>query len=268
MSGAAKAKLKRVARYLKGRQRCVLNFPWVGKLDDVIHVAVDADWARDPKTKCSTSGGVLAIGPCFTVRHWSVTQATVSLSSAESEAKAITEGCIEALCVKHLLEHQTARPFDIEVWTDSSSANAFMQRLGPGRRAKHLEVQTMWVQQLNKIGLISLNKLNTLENVADLLTRHVPRAVLDKLAGENSKVSRVHEHQSELLGSAVERLLVFDDGEIESLEDDVHSFVDNVSSHDSRFEAGCWDEHLVTTIVTPTTLSPIELCDSLATVLG
>ena len=39
--------------------------------------------------------------------------------------------------------------------------------------------------------------------------------------------------------AAIERLLVFDDGENESLEDDVHSFVDNVSSHDSRFEAVC-----------------------------
>ena len=128
-----------------------------------------------PKTTCSTSGGVLAIGPCFTVRHWSVTQATVSQSSAKSEAKVITKSCIEALYVKHLLEHQTA-------WTDGSSAKAVVQRLGPGRRAKHLEVQTMSVQQLNKIGLITLNKLNTLENVADLLTKHVPRAVLDKLA--------------------------------------------------------------------------------------
>ena len=111
---ASKTKLKRIARYLKGRQRCVLNFPWVGKLDDVIHVTVDADGAGDPKTRCSTSGGVLAIGPCFTVRHWSVTQATVSLSSAESEAKAITKGCIEASYVKHLLEHQTARPFKLK----------------------------------------------------------------------------------------------------------------------------------------------------------
>ena len=34
----SKTKLKRIARYLKGRQRCVLDFPWVGKLDDVIHV--------------------------------------------------------------------------------------------------------------------------------------------------------------------------------------------------------------------------------------
>ncbi len=77
----------------------------------------------------------------------------------------------------------------IELWTDSSSAKAILQRLGPGRRAKHLEVQTMWVQQLNKIGLISLNKLNTLENVADLLTKNVPRAVLDKLAGMMGYIS-------------------------------------------------------------------------------
>ena len=47
----SKTKLKRIARYLKGRQRCVLNFLWVGKLGDVIHVTVDADWAGDPKDK-------------------------------------------------------------------------------------------------------------------------------------------------------------------------------------------------------------------------
>ena len=136
----------------------------MGKLDDVIHVTVDAHWAGDPKTRCSTSR-VLAIGPCFTVRHWSVTQATVLLSSAESEAKAITEGCIASLYAKHLQEHQTAQPFKIEVWTDSSSAKAIMQRLGPGWRCRRC--------------------------------------------------------------GAVERL--FDDGENESLEDDVHSSVDKTS---------------------------------------
>ena len=41
---ASKTKLKRIARYLKGRQRCVLNFPWVGKLDDVIRVTVVVCW--------------------------------------------------------------------------------------------------------------------------------------------------------------------------------------------------------------------------------
>ena len=207
----------------------LLTFRWVAKLEDVIHVTVDADWAGDPKRRFSTSGGVMAIGPCFTVRHWSVTQATVSLSSAVSEAKAITKSCIEALYVKHLMEHQTARTFKIEVWTGSSSAKAITQRLGPGRRAKHLEVQTMWVQQLNKLGLISMNKPGTLENVANLLTKHVPRAVLDKLAGmmgctflgeETQKFQEytsINQNYWNQRIAPVERLPVFDDGENESL---------------------------------------------------
>ena len=221
---ASKNKFSRESRVTsKGRQRCVLNFPWVGKLDDVIHVTVDADWAGDPKTRWSTSGGVLAFGPCFTIRHWSVTQATVSLSSAESEAKASTKGCIEALYVKHLLEHQTARPFKIELWTDSSSAKAIMQRLGPGRA----EPNTWRCRRcgLAKIGLISRNKLNTLENVADLLTKHVARAVLDKLEGmmgftfPDEETQKFQEYTSinqnywDQKLAAIERLPVFDDGE-------------------------------------------------------
>ena len=137
--------------------------------------------------------------------------------------------------------HQTARTFKIEVWTDSSSAKAIIQRLGPGRREKHLEVQTMWVQQLARIGLISLNKLNTLENVADLLTKHVPRAVLDKLAGmmghsfpdEETAKFQAYENIDQNFWSqksaTVEKLPVFDDGDNEELENDVRSFVDKTT---------------------------------------
>ena len=180
-------------------------------------------------------------GPRFTVRHWSVIEATVSLSSAESEAKAITKGCVEALYLKHLREHQTARSFKIEVWTDSSSAKAIMQRLGPGRRAKHLERCrrcgfNSWLRSVN-----SVNKLNTLENVADLLTKYVPRAVLDKLAGmmgctflgeETAKFQEytsINQNYWNQRVAAVERLPVFGDGENDSLEDDVHSFVDKTT---------------------------------------
>ena len=75
------------------------------------------------------------------------------------------------------------RTFKIAIGTDSSSAKAIMQRLEPGRGAKHLEIHTLRVQQLVKIGLVSFNKVDSLENVADVLLKHVPRAVLDKLAG-------------------------------------------------------------------------------------
>ena len=99
----------------------------------------------------------------------------------------------------------------------------------------------MWVQQSNKLGLISLNKLGTLENKADLLTKHVPRAVLDKLAGmmgysfpgeETAKFqaySSIDQSYWNQKLAATEQLPIFDDGHNEALEHDVHSFVDKTT---------------------------------------
>ena len=80
----------------------------------------------------------------------------------------------------------------------------------------------------------------------------MPEGVLDKLAGmmgytfldeetQNfQEYTSINQNYWDQKPAAIERLPVFDDGENESLEDDVHSFVDkNVSSHDSLFEAGC-----------------------------
>ena len=78
---------------------------------------------------------------------------------------------------------------------------------------------------------------------ADLLTKHVPRAVLDKLAGmmgytlpgeetlKFPEYTSINQKYWDQKLAAIERLplLVFDDGENESLEDDVHSFVDKTS---------------------------------------
>ena len=99
----------------------------------------------------------------------------------------------------------------------------------------------MWVQQLNKLGLISLNELGTLENVTDMMTKHVPRGVLDKLAGmigysfhgeETARVSGVLERWAELLEpelTTMENLPIFDEEDNEELEHDVRSFVDKTT---------------------------------------
>ena len=71
-----------------------------------------------------------------------------------------------------------------------------MHRLGPGRRAKHLEVQALRVQQLAKVGLISLNKLKTKGNVADLLTKQVPRGSTRQVGWNDGLHSLVKEVQS------------------------------------------------------------------------
>ena len=48
---ASQTKLMRIARYLKERQRFVLNFLWVTQLEGRIHVTVDANWAGGPKDR-------------------------------------------------------------------------------------------------------------------------------------------------------------------------------------------------------------------------
>ena len=99
----------------------------------------------------------------------------------------------------------------------------------------------MWVQQLNKLGLISMNKLGTLENVADMMTKHVPRGVLDKLAGmmgysfSREETAKFQEYSSIEQSywnqklTTMENLPIFDDGDNEELEHDVHSFVDKTT---------------------------------------
>ena len=118
------------------------------------------------------------------LKHWTSTQKTISLSSAEAEAKAITKGVVEGIYAQQLFEQQGFGKLQVQVYTDSTGAKAISKRLGPGKRAKHLEVQTYWVQQVQREGLINTLKIGTAENCADVLTKYVPRSVLDYLCGK------------------------------------------------------------------------------------
>ena len=81
-------KLKRLVRYL-------LRFPrllWTFKRDecetDTVDAFSDSDWAGCVRTRRSTSGGVVTVGRSA-IKHWSLTQATVALSSGEAEYLAL-----------------------------------------------------------------------------------------------------------------------------------------------------------------------------------
>ena len=74
--------VKRLGRYLKGRQRLVYHYPW----QTVTHIDVysDTDWAGCPKTRKSTSGGCVMLGKHL-IKPWSSTQTSLALSSGEAE---------------------------------------------------------------------------------------------------------------------------------------------------------------------------------------
>ena len=116
-----------------------------------------------------------------------------------------------------------------------------MQRVGPGRRAKHLggadDVGSTVEQDRSHLA----EQIEYDKNVADLLT---------KLESYNS-FSNINQNYWDQKLATVERLPVFDDRENESFDDDVHSIVDTTSHLTTAVLRRC-DEHPITTILTQT----------------
>lgn len=142
----------------------------------------DADWAGCKVTRRSTSGGFVKVGP-HNVKHWSRIQQCVSLSSAEAELYALVKCATEAIGIQTLLA-DWGISVGIRLYTDASAAKSILMRQGIGR-TKHIDVQSLWLQERVAGGELTVEKIPRERNGADLLThhwrpeeglRHLPRA--------------------------------------------------------------------------------------------
>ena len=106
-----------------------------------IKIYTDSDWGGEPKTRRSTSGGVLCYEG-FVIKTWSKLQSTIALSSVEAEFKAMTKGVQEALALRTMLL-EMGIDATIQVFTDSSAAKASAEKPGIG---------FMWL--MNKLQLL------------------------------------------------------------------------------------------------------------------
>ena len=59
---------------------------------------------------------------------------------------------------------------EVEVWIDSSSALALSHKTGLGK-AKHIQIQDLWIQDAVKQGRIRLKKVQGEHSWADLMTK-------------------------------------------------------------------------------------------------
>ncbi len=71
----------------------------------------------------------------------------------------------------------------LRISTDPSAAKRIGSRKGVGK-VRHLDVRELWLRERVSRGDTVLRKVPGVENLADILTKHVPRSCLDKhLAG-------------------------------------------------------------------------------------
>ena len=179
-------RVKHILRYLHGTKRykftieptTTLRANTNNILDLDVHV--DADRAECPTTRKSTSGfNIIFFG---TTVAFGSTQATIALSSAESELYAICTGVNEGLHLRNFrLETNICSKLNLRIHTDSTAGKSIATRQGTSKRAKHLDLKFLYTQDLIKHDIIRILKINTLHNSSDLFTKYISKETLQRL---------------------------------------------------------------------------------------
>ena len=112
------------------------------------------------------------------IKHWSTTQTTVALSSAEAELTGICKGSAQGLGLQALAQ-DLGLTWALRVATDAAAAVGICRRRGLGK-IRHLATADLRVQDRIKKGDFELIRVPGVSNPSDILTKHVDRTILDK----------------------------------------------------------------------------------------
>ena len=106
------------------------------------------------------------------IKTWSSTQALSSLSSGEAEYYGLVKGAGQGLGYQALLRDFSIE-LPLELHCDSAAARGIAKRRGLGKQ-RHIELQTLWIQEKVARGALRIHRILGTENPADLLTKHLP----------------------------------------------------------------------------------------------
>ena len=112
------------------------------------------------------------------LKSWSVTQKSVTLSSAEAELTACIKASVETIGMLQLILSFGVK-LQGEVYVDSSAALAVVGRKGNGK-LRHIRVGHLWVQQVAEDEVLAYRKIQGTENPADVNTKNVNQKANDK----------------------------------------------------------------------------------------
>ncbi|UYV64999.1 K02A2.6-like [Cordylochernes scorpioides] len=170
---------KRVLRYLKGTSCLRITYR---KSNEALHGYVDADWGGNLVDRKSHTGIVyfLARGP---IAWESKKQQTVTLSSTESEYIALCEAGKEAVYLRALLDEMGFGELlngPTVLKTDNQGAQQLARNPVYHARTKHIDIKWHFIRSICSDGLVEVVHTPTQENVADILTKGLPRFLYEK----------------------------------------------------------------------------------------
>ena len=172
--------LKRLGRYIIHAPRMQQRM-YRQELPKHLSLYADSDHAGCKVSRKSTSSGVIMFGDHF-LKLSSTTRGVLSFSSAEAEWFAMVKiGCLG------IGTQSACKDFGIDVGihlhTDSSAAKGIGSRRGVGK-VRHLDVNTLWLQQKVSSRQIKLIKVDIKESPADLGIKHLDNASIAKFVSQ------------------------------------------------------------------------------------
>ena len=170
-------KLQRLARYLKRFPRLVQKFVWQ-TVPRYLDIECDSDFAGCSRTRKSTSGFAAFLGE-HAVATRSKTQSVIATSTGEAEFYAVVSAISNALGLQSVLIDLGVQT-QVRIGMDASAGLGMISRRGLGR-AKHIQVQYLWVQQVVANNMVKPHKIRGEDNRSDLMTKHLQAPRLVKL---------------------------------------------------------------------------------------
>ncbi|KAH9764742.1 hypothetical protein KPL70_001639 [Citrus sinensis] len=130
----------------------------------------DSDFAGDLDKRRSTTDYVFTLGG-GPVSWRSILQSTIALSTTEAEYMAETEAVKKAIWLKGLLGDLGVIQENIAVFCDNQSAIFLAKNQIYHARTKHIDVKYHYVREIIESGIVLLRKIDTKDNLSDMLTK-------------------------------------------------------------------------------------------------
>ncbi|CAL9011582.1 unnamed protein product [Prunus brigantina] len=166
--------LIKVLRYLKYTQVYGLHYT---RYPPVLEGYSDANWISDSTETKSTSGYVFTLGGAA-VSWKSSKQTCIARSTMESEFVALDKAAEEAEWLRNFLEEIPMWPKPMTaicIHCDSMTAQARAKSGVYNGKSRHIRRRHNTIRQLLSNGIISIDYVKSKENIADPLTKGLPR---------------------------------------------------------------------------------------------
>ena len=137
----------------KPRVGCL--FEWQAH-PSALHALADADWAGDRHSRKSVSGGMI-LHVKHLIKAWTKQQSIVATSTAEAELYTGNRAAKESMGVQAFAK-DLGRVVPIRLHIDSSKALSITSRTGLGK-AKHIEMQYLWLQEVVRNNKLMVEKI-------------------------------------------------------------------------------------------------------------